>query len=684
MEHAMNKRLLAAVVLIGLLFVFTSSSLEVDPGVVHATLTASVEGNVVPRSFENDIETTISGLKAVRTEAIVDGSDGQTTPVGTVAHSVLSSSAARERFVRLYSENMSPDVFWAAVKKDNVLRKRLGALRFASDVVNLVGAHPPLVRELVRRHDAGDLASVDDLAGYDETSWSKLLTKGKTPVGAPEDTPGRTASDRTRNFAETLTQTVAGAYPTASIRAGIESAGGDARVGGFLKKHPAFSFGEDTVDGYIARNAPKTPDATVAELKDVERLSKITKNYGHMRALRDAGLGSSRAIARTGKKVFTEEYAKDFGGRVAAEAAWERAAWLAAAAQHVVAASAPIFQVPLAVLPERKLEDNPSLPDWEKLFGSIELCECEQCRTVVSPAAYITDILHFLDERAPSAGATPLRVMFRRRGDIGEIELTCENTNTPLPYIDLVNEVLERAIAPQSFRIQSTLAQLNAGNLSNQGVLDFAAAGFPLADPWQVGAVRQNELWWVRSKGWRFVLTWNATANAFDVVPYPQTSGTASELAANPEHVNDAAYAKLAAGVYPWSLPFDLPLEQVAAFTARMGLTRDELMRRYQPTGAQPTPSNTAIAGAAIGLGDAERRIIAGSHPSSPHPWRFWGVTGVKQGPHGGLTDWSRQLQPIRVLLDRARIDYGHLMDLLELVFINPTLALRRLSCGTN
>jgi len=36
----------------------------------------------------------------------------------------------------------------------------------------------------------------------------------------------------------------------------------------------------------------------------------------------------------------------------------------------------------------------------------------------------------------------------KRRPDLVHLPLTCENTNTPLPYLDLVNEVLEQAVAP--------------------------------------------------------------------------------------------------------------------------------------------------------------------------------------------------------------------------------------------
>src|SRR6185295_3802365 len=122
---------------------------------------------------------------------------------------------------------------------------------------------------------------------------------------------------------------------------------------------------------------------------------KITQNYEHIEKLRDEGIGSSRAIVATGKERFTSKYATAFGGKEAAESAWERAGWLHAAAQQLVAATAPIFSVPISVINTEPAPANPALPDWEKLFGSVEMCECEQCRTVISPAAYLTDILHF-------------------------------------------------------------------------------------------------------------------------------------------------------------------------------------------------------------------------------------------------------------------------------------------------
>ena len=36
-------------------------------------------------------------------------------------------------------------------------------------------------------------------------------------------------------------------------------------------------------------------------------------------------------------------------------------------------------------------------PTMESLFGSMDFCECEHCRSVLSPAAYLVDLLQFVD-----------------------------------------------------------------------------------------------------------------------------------------------------------------------------------------------------------------------------------------------------------------------------------------------
>ncbi|KAK3311552.1 uncharacterized protein B0T15DRAFT_549162 [Chaetomium strumarium] len=67
----------------------------------------------------------------------------------------------------------------------------------------------------------------------------------------------------------------------------------------------------------------------------------------------------------------------------------------------------------------------------ETLFGSNDMCECDDCTTVYSPASYYTSVN--TAGKASSIRGTILEKLFRRRPDLGHIQLTCENTNVVLP-----------------------------------------------------------------------------------------------------------------------------------------------------------------------------------------------------------------------------------------------------------
>ena len=93
-----------------------------------------------------------------------------------------------------------------------------------------------------------------------------------------------------------------------------------------------------------------------------------------------------------------------------------------------------------------------SIPTLKTLFGSLDFCECEHCQSVYSPSAYLADLLRFLNSHNSKDPAKKVKdILFDRRPDIGNIKLNCDNTNAPLPYVDLVCEILENAVpAPNS------------------------------------------------------------------------------------------------------------------------------------------------------------------------------------------------------------------------------------------
>ena len=172
--------------------------------------------------------------------------------------------------------------------------------------------------------------------------------------------------------------------------------------------------------------------------------------------------------------------------------------------------------------------------DLEALFGPQTSCACEDCRSIHSPAAYFVDTLMFLGkanrDHLFGRSQSSRHADVPRRPDLGEIQLSCANTETVLPYIDLVNEVLEYAVlVPRA----------------------------PETDPP------------APLRGW------------------PQTTGNADDLAVNPQWIitgqaNDTAYKTLREKEYRWDLPFDLWAEQARAFLGLLDVDRAELMRVFR------------------------------------------------------------------------------------------------------
>ncbi|APA06000.1 hypothetical protein sscle_01g007700 [Sclerotinia sclerotiorum 1980 UF-70] len=103
----------------------------------------------------------------------------------------------------------------------------------------------------------------------------------------------------------------------------------------------------------------------------------------------------------------------------------------------------------------------------------LEDLTCEECCSVTSLSAYFADLMNLLSNTTPTGEVSKvhdppgtrnslLNHLSRRRPDLRKLELTCANSQTMIPYISLVNEVLESFIrykclsSPDSIRAFNT------------------------------------------------------------------------------------------------------------------------------------------------------------------------------------------------------------------------------------
>ncbi|MBV6467742.1 MAG: hypothetical protein PGMFKBFP_03112 [Anaerolineales bacterium] len=300
------------------------------------------------------------------------------------------------------------------------------------------------------------------------------------------------------------------------------------------------------------------------------------------------------------------------------------------------------MSAPVAVRESVRNELIKQFPTMESLFGSMDFCECDHCRSVLSPAAYLVDLLQFVDTEPGVWGnflaqwkathgnqdyphkdknGTPMKpydVLVERRPDLPHIALTCKNTHTALPYIDIVNEILEYYVA--------------------HGRLEKAAA--------------------------------HNTGDA-----------TTAELLAEPQNVIRGAYDTLRDSRYPLKLPFDLWIETVRQFCNYFETPLHRVLEVLRPgddlfSTAMPF-DRSSIFLESLGLSPAEVAIFTDTDPLAT--WHeLYGFSTAAEATTEATDTTSGQridLNSAKALSRRLGVSYKEITEIVETGFVNPELS---------
>mgnify|MGYP001057821509 CR=1 FL=1 len=287
---------------------------------------------------------------------------------------------------------------------------------------------------------------------------------------------------------------------------------------------------------------------------------------------------------------------------------------------------------------------------WDMLFGDADICECGECTSVYSAAAYYVELLQYLrnNNLDPNAtgdmaiksnpkdiSGTPLEKLFNRRPDLGCLELTCKNTNTILPYVDLVNEVMESYVAFKHLK------------------------------------------------------------------PFNVADETSSELLAEPQHTEYQAYCILKNEVYPFTLPYHQPIDVTRIYLDYLGTSRYEVIDTFRKNNISSNVELTQLKDEVLDRASdseflnitKEEYIILTKECFESKALmnklknkiftdsEYQELIGVKSvGEYYGYDDDATMLSDNgltlikKEFLRRTGIDYFNLVDLLKTQFINPFL----------
>jgi hypothetical protein len=423
--------------------------------------------------------------------------------------------ARHQRFAEIQVQHGSNlPIFWELVRTEfgEQVEQRL---QLDGQLAALTIDNVPLISKLHEQAGAAGLSDTMSLVNqgfYQAAKWQEII--GMDTIVPPE-IAGKSDAEKRSNYANLLATQIQLSYPTAVIAQMVDTeqialaspAAPKQNVVAFLKEHQgSFELGTQPIERYMAaNNLPITPElAQVAkEVTRIQRVHQITPNDAAMQALlKQPGLDSAYGVVRYGREAFVRAFKEEMGGEANALLTYAKAEQvhntvLNLAVSYQLARTAPAIgsnanglmvdptpNVPVATA--ANAGDVIAYPTMEGLFGELDYCTCEHCRSYLSPAAYLVDLLMFIDPSdekwqqdikewknnhnnapypfanqaawetytnnwnaihpgvaLPNTEIPPLQVLLNRRPDIQHLPLTCENTNGLVPHIDLVNETLE-------------------------------------------------------------------------------------------------------------------------------------------------------------------------------------------------------------------------------------------------
>jgi Neuraminidase-like domain/Putative peptidoglycan binding domain/Salmonella virulence plasmid 28.1kDa A protein len=598
---------------------------------------------------------------------------GTVSSYGALLATVVPDASQQAAFAQLYfSQPSSGAELWQQAAALNIPPQTIDALKLQGKFLHLTQNNAVLSNKL--QQDVGSLDNLAQLAEndyHDPATWSGALSGLATGSQTldqliPANYQGSTTADRLASYAGDLARKVRFSFPTqvaarlienkqltlppqtaANVTAFLRSA---AAQGYELGKTPLNTFLNNSAAGANNPSLPALPSldqASTDSLKSLHRLYQVTPSNESLQAALSQGFSSAYDIASHSQEAFNNKYAKAFPSLQEAGMVYRKAQQVSSVTFNAFTMAKQLDSAPPVYAMSSSSSDRENaksaivqqFPTMASLFGSVDFCQCEECRSVLSPAAYFVDLLEYLRQStANPAGYLPLDVLLGkdgivpgRRPDLGALPLTCENTNTALPYIDLVNEIFEY-----------------------------------------------------------YILNARLDAN----VAYDTGTASTADLTAEPQHTLAPVYnSTLKQAVYPHNLPFDLWIETVRGFLDYFNAPLAQLLNTLRPVDqlelfgdANNFPWYGAqILAESLRLSPSEYQVLtvtdALSHAPSVTNWfKLYGYSDENTALNGQpdpINIGQFLVPPLRVAQNLAQLlglTYQEMADMVTTGFLNPAL----------
>jgi hypothetical protein len=467
------------------------------------TLARAGESGTIAARTADELASIGKRIDEVKLELVLESpAPGISAPLGSLLSTMPTAPARdQQRVIAGAIHQLRPD--------DPRLVERIAAIpRFEGNAASvartlrlgqLTEGNLAMIESLQTRLD-GSLdadGTLEPLAALGVDEWIELAYAHGTP-----NPQGQTPIAYARNLAAAVEKQ----YPTAALAANLS----DGRLGqqptlgeltSFLRANPSFDITKANIDLLNETNSVPDgvdPDHLTTQLRTLQRMNALGASWDETATLIDQDVASPQDILTAGPAQLSSQVEGQISpDRIAA--IYDRARDLHDTTFALFTAALSPFSGP-KFLGQRSPEVDPDSDDpgdqgepigpgpfWvdagvhpmlaprqpaaleterpeippeyrrhgeptgreplldallQQLFGAQDLCACDHCASVLSPAAYLVDLLKFVDD-TPGLGSK----LMGYRPDLLDLELSCSNTYTEVPAIDLALEILENAVA---------------------------------------------------------------------------------------------------------------------------------------------------------------------------------------------------------------------------------------------
>jgi hypothetical protein len=525
----------------------------------------------------------VEGLAAARDALHFNLNDDELSPEAKVIFWVPAAPGIRSQLLDGVLDLRPPQAAIDAASFLTPAQKTLFAQAFR--LFDAVGRYGPMLAALAKPRagqpsiftaDGAGLAQ-DQLHRMGVVDWLALINEIKAggAVGYPAAYRDKQPPETT--YAKDIAANIAALDYVRSFATRLEASKipDAAALSNILKAHP-FDIRTQSAGSYFAgaANARMANLPTEAQLKGIESLQRAfilaDQQFAVAETLLVNNYDSSLAILNDGKAKFRSR----FVGALDADST--DTIYARAQRNFTIAWEGSYQLLSLSGLSLLLHSGEPPPPTLETLFGSADFCACEQCQSVYGAAAYLADLLHWMQKEIVCANLnSAYATLDARRPDIKHILLNCHNTNTVLPYIDLGNEIL------------------------SYGLLD--------------------------------------ASNSLSLGGGLQTDGETEDLLLKPEHRFPDAEKNLVLANVTWYLPYDPIFDEARAYLDALGCDHATLVSTLSAESweARSLLEKTACAAAYFGLVPEEFTVITSINPGRNFWQGFWGIAdpGKSVGP---------------------------------------------------